>query len=60
LKNVFNSKIADPRKLQKKAKKEVSDKMLKDSIQVTTSTEDCTRAIERGTLKQVLPEFLCS
>ena len=47
IENVFNSKIADPRKLQQKAKKEVSDEMLKESIQVTTSIEDCTRSIEK-------------
>jgi coenzyme F420-dependent glucose-6-phosphate dehydrogenase len=47
IKNVFNSKIADPRKLQEKAKQEVSDEMLKESIQVTTSIEDCTRSIEK-------------
>lgn len=46
IENVFNSKITDPRKLQQKAKKEVSDKMLKESIQVTTSIEDCTQSIE--------------
>jgi coenzyme F420-dependent glucose-6-phosphate dehydrogenase len=45
--NAFNSKIADPRKLQKKAKKEVSDEMPKEFIQVTTSTEDCTRSIKK-------------
>jgi coenzyme F420-dependent glucose-6-phosphate dehydrogenase len=47
IENVFNSKIADPRKLQQKAKKEVSDEMLKESIQVTTSIENCTQSIEK-------------
>ncbi|MFL6308833.1 MAG: TIGR03557 family F420-dependent LLM class oxidoreductase [Nitrososphaera sp.] len=47
IENVFSSKIADPRKLQQKAKKEVSDEMLKESIQVTTSIDDCTRSIEK-------------
>jgi hypothetical protein len=42
IENIFDSKIANPRKLQEKAKKEVSDEMLKESIQVTTSIEDCT------------------
>ena len=47
IENVFNSKIADPRKLEAKAKQEVPDEMLKESIQVTTSIEDCTRSIEK-------------
>ena len=47
IENVFNSKIVDPRKLQHKAKIEVSDEMLKQFIQVTASIEDCTRSIEK-------------
>jgi hypothetical protein len=57
IENVFNSKIADPRKLQQKAKKEVSNEMLKESIQVTTSIEDCTRSIEKY-FDGGLPEFM--
>jgi hypothetical protein len=30
IENIFNSKITDPRKLQQKAKREVSDEMLKN------------------------------
>jgi coenzyme F420-dependent glucose-6-phosphate dehydrogenase len=47
LEKIAEYKIADPRKLQQKAKKEVSDEMLKESIQVTSSIEDCTRSIEK-------------
>jgi protein-tyrosine-phosphatase len=47
IENIFNSKITDPRKLQQKAKREVSDEMLKESIQVTNSIEDCARSIEK-------------
>jgi coenzyme F420-dependent glucose-6-phosphate dehydrogenase len=44
--NVFDSDISDPRKLQRKAEKEVPDEKLKQSIQITTSIEDCIRSIE--------------
>lgn len=44
--NVFNSKISDPRKLENKAKKEVPFNTLKQSIHVTTSIEDCIKAIQ--------------
>ena len=47
VKNVFNSTISDPRKLEQKAKKEVSDKELKKAIDITTSIEDCISSIER-------------
>jgi coenzyme F420-dependent glucose-6-phosphate dehydrogenase len=47
IRNVFSSQIADPRKLEAKAKKEVSDQALKESIHIITSTEDCIKAIER-------------
>ena len=47
IKNVFNSKIADPRKLEAKAKKEVSDQELRESIHITTSIDDCIKAIEQ-------------
>jgi coenzyme F420-dependent glucose-6-phosphate dehydrogenase len=46
IKNVFDSDISDPRKLQRKAEKEVPDEKLKQSIQITTSIEDCIRSIE--------------
>jgi hypothetical protein len=43
---VFNSDIRDPRKLQKKALKEVSDKELEKSINIITSIEDSISSIE--------------
>ena len=46
IENIFNSKITDL-KLQQKVKREVSDQMLKESIQVTNSIEDCARSIEK-------------
>jgi coenzyme F420-dependent glucose-6-phosphate dehydrogenase len=46
IKNAFNSDISDPRKMEKKAKENVSDKKLKDSIQITTSVEECIKSIE--------------
>ena len=46
IKNVFDSDISDPRKLQRKAEKEVPDEKLKQSIQITTSIEDCIKSIE--------------
>lgn len=46
IENIFNSKMADPRKLQQKAKQEVPDEKLKESIQITTSIEDCIGSIE--------------
>jgi coenzyme F420-dependent glucose-6-phosphate dehydrogenase len=46
IKNVFDSDISDPRKLQRKAEKEVPDEKLKQSIQITTSIDDCIRSIE--------------
>lgn len=47
IKNVFDSDISDPRKLQRKAKKEVSDEKLKQTIQITTSIDDCIKSIEQ-------------
>jgi len=44
--NVFDSDISDPRKLQRKAEKEVSDEKLKQAIQITTSIEDCIKTLE--------------
>jgi coenzyme F420-dependent glucose-6-phosphate dehydrogenase len=46
IKNVFDSDISDPRKLQRKAEKEVHDEKLKQAIQITTSIEDCINSIE--------------
>jgi coenzyme F420-dependent glucose-6-phosphate dehydrogenase len=46
IKNVFDSDISDPRKLQRKAEKEVPDEKIKQSIQIITSIEDCIRSIE--------------
>ena len=47
IKNVFNSDISDPRKLQRKALREVPDKELEKSIDITTSIEDCISSIEK-------------
>lgn len=44
--NVFDSDISDPRKLQKKALKEISDKELEKSIDIITSIEDSISSIE--------------
>jgi coenzyme F420-dependent glucose-6-phosphate dehydrogenase len=46
VKNVFDSDISDPRKLQKKALNEVSDEKLKESIHIVTTIEDCITSIE--------------
>jgi coenzyme F420-dependent glucose-6-phosphate dehydrogenase len=46
IKNVFDSDLSDPRKLQRKAEKEVPDEKLKQSIHITTSIEDCIKSIE--------------
>lgn len=46
IKNVFDSGISDPRKLQKKALEEVDDSQLKESIDIVTSIEDCIASIE--------------
>ena len=46
IKNVFDSDISDPRKLQRKAEKEVPDEKLKQAIQITTSIEDCIKSLE--------------
>ena len=47
VKNVFNSAISDPRKLEEKAKEEVGDDELKKAIEITTSIEDCISSIEK-------------
>lgn len=46
IKGVFDSDVSDPRKLQRRAEKEVPDEKLKEVIQVTTSIEDCIKPIE--------------
>ena len=40
LEDVFNTEISDPRQLEEKAKKEVSDEQLKKSSPIITSIED--------------------
>jgi len=44
--NAFNLDINDPREIEQKAKEEVSDEKLKESIQIITSVEDVIRPIE--------------
>lgn len=44
--NIFDSDISDPRKLQKKAEKEVPDEKLAEAIHIVTSIEDCIKSIE--------------
>jgi coenzyme F420-dependent glucose-6-phosphate dehydrogenase len=46
LKDAFELDINDPRELEKKAKREVSDEKLKQSILITTNIEECIRPIE--------------
>jgi coenzyme F420-dependent glucose-6-phosphate dehydrogenase len=46
LEDVFNLDISDPRKLQQKAKDEVSDEKLKQSTLIVTSIDDCTKPLE--------------
>lgn len=46
LKNAFNTNISDPRKLEQQAKDQVSNKMLEESIEITTSIEDCLKSLE--------------
>ena len=46
LKNVFNTSIHDPRRLEQKAKQQVPDQKLKENIEITTSIEDCIKSIE--------------
>jgi len=46
LDNAFNANISDPRKLEQHANMQVSNKMLKESIEITTSIEDCFKSIE--------------
>jgi coenzyme F420-dependent glucose-6-phosphate dehydrogenase len=46
LKDAFNTSISDPRKLEQKVKQQVPDQQLKESIEITTSIEDCIKSIE--------------
>jgi coenzyme F420-dependent glucose-6-phosphate dehydrogenase len=46
LEDAFNISISDPRKLEHKAKQQVPDQKLKESIEITTSIEDCIKSIE--------------
>ena len=46
IKDVFNTEINDPRKLQQKAKQEVSDNKLKESTLIVTSIDDLITPIE--------------
>lgn len=46
IKDVFDSELSDPRKLQQKAESDVSDEELKKAIQITTSIEDCIKPLE--------------
>jgi len=46
IKNIFDSAISDPSELEKTAKAQVSDKKLKESIDIITSMEDCVKSIE--------------
>jgi coenzyme F420-dependent glucose-6-phosphate dehydrogenase len=46
LNDAFNTSISDPRKLEQKAKQQVPDQKLKESIEITSSIEDCIKSIE--------------
>ncbi len=46
IEDIFDTDISDPRKLQRKAEKEVPDEKLGEAIQITTSIEDCIKSIE--------------
>jgi coenzyme F420-dependent glucose-6-phosphate dehydrogenase len=46
LENAFNLDISDPRKLEQKAKDEVSDEKLRQSTLIVTSIEDCIKPLE--------------
>jgi coenzyme F420-dependent glucose-6-phosphate dehydrogenase len=46
IEDVFNTEINDPRKLQQKAKQEVSDDKLKESTLIVTSIEDLIKPLE--------------
>jgi alkanesulfonate monooxygenase SsuD/methylene tetrahydromethanopterin reductase-like flavin-dependent oxidoreductase (luciferase family) len=46
LEDVFNLDISDPRKLEQKAKDEVSDEKLRQSTLIVTSIGDCIKPLE--------------
>jgi coenzyme F420-dependent glucose-6-phosphate dehydrogenase len=46
LEDAFNTSLSDPRKLEHKATQQVPDQKLKESIEITTSIEDCIKSIE--------------
>jgi coenzyme F420-dependent glucose-6-phosphate dehydrogenase len=46
IENAFNLDINDPRELERRAKEEVPDEKLKESIQIITSIEDTIKPIE--------------
>ncbi|HYZ51372.1 MAG TPA: hypothetical protein VE593_10830, partial [Nitrososphaeraceae archaeon] len=46
LKDVFNTSIHDPRRLEQKAKQQVPDQKVKENIKIVTSIEDCMKPIE--------------
>jgi coenzyme F420-dependent glucose-6-phosphate dehydrogenase len=46
IENAFNLDINDPRELEQRAKEEVPDEKLKESIQIITSIEDTIKPIE--------------
>lgn len=46
IKSVFGSTISDPRQLQKTAEKQVTNEMLKNSMDIITSIEECIKRIE--------------
>jgi hypothetical protein len=50
LNNAFNTNISDPRQLEYQAKAQVSNEMLKESIEVITSIEDYFKSIEEYSL----------
>jgi coenzyme F420-dependent glucose-6-phosphate dehydrogenase len=46
IQDVFGSDMSDPRWLQQRAEREVPDEKIKQTIQITTSIEDCIKTIE--------------
>lgn len=43
---LYDLDVSDPRELEEKARKEVSDEKLKESTIIVTSIEDCIKPIE--------------
>ena len=46
IENVFDIDVNDPRELEQKAKQEVSDEVLKESILIVTSIDDLIKPLE--------------